>query len=127
VWDVLSSIEEAIHEPMGMWLPENLRTLGTSEYVQGVEVPVDYGGSVPDGYEIIDIPACQLMVFQGQPFEDENFEDAIRDLRAVIKRHDPETNGYVWADADAPRFQLIPLGYRGYVEGRPVRPVSARA
>jgi hypothetical protein len=31
----------------------------------------------------------------------------------------------VWADEDGPRFQLEPQGYRGYIEARPVRPVSA--
>jgi AraC family transcriptional regulator len=90
-----------------------------------VEVPADYTGPVPDGFDVVDAPPCQLMVFQGQPFDDEGFEDAIRALRAVIERHDPQVNGYRWADADAPRFQLIPLGYRGYIEGRPVRPLAA--
>ena len=98
---------------------------GTSEYVQGVELPADYAGPIPDGFEMIDLPACKMMVFQGQPFEDEEFEAAIGELRDAIQRHDPQTNGYQWADTDAPRFQLIPLGYRGYIEGRPVRPLSA--
>ena len=41
-WDVLASVKDAIHEPMGMWLPENLQKPGTSPYVQGVELPADY-------------------------------------------------------------------------------------
>ncbi len=125
VWDTLSAVTDAIHEPMGLWLPESLRAPGTSEYVQGVEVPADYAGPVPSGFDVIDAPPCQLMVFQGPAFDDEGFEDAIRELRAVIERHDPQVNGYRWADGDAPRFQLTPLGYRGYIEGRPVRPLSA--
>lgn len=124
VWDVLSDVKAALHEPMGMWLPENMRKPGTSEYVQGVEVAADYDGGVPEGFEVIDVPACKLMVFQGQPFEDENFEEAIGDLRRVIQQYDPKINGFQWAEEQAPRFQLIPLGYRGYIEGRPVRPVS---
>lgn len=124
VWDVLGSIEGAIHEPMGMWLPENLRSPDTSEYVQAVEVPAGYTGPVPGGFELLSVPPCKLMVFQGQPFDDEDFEDAIGELQDAIKRHDPETNGYRWAESDAPRFQLIPLGYRGYIEGRPVRPLG---
>jgi hypothetical protein len=125
VWDTLSGIPEAIQEPMGMWLPGNLRKPGTSEYVQGVEVPTDFAGAVPDGFEMIDAPACQMMVFQGPPFDDEHFEDAIAELREAIERHDPTHNGYQWAESDAPRFQLIPLGYRGYIEGRPVRATQA--
>ncbi len=38
VWDVLCGIKQAVNEPIGMWLPENLRTPGTSIYAQGVEV-----------------------------------------------------------------------------------------
>ena len=124
VWDVLSAVEAAIHEPMGLWLPKNLRPSGTSEYAQGVEVPADFEGPIPDGFDLLNLPACRLMVFQGQPFDDEDFEDAIGALREAIRTHDPKTNGYRWADADAPRFQLIPLGYRGYIEGRPVRPLD---
>ena len=31
---------------------------------------------------------------------------------------------FKWADEAAPRFQMEPQGYRGYIEGRPVREVS---
>lgn len=126
VWDVLSGIKEAIYEPIGMWLPKNLRKRGTSTYAQGVEVPADYAGAVPDGYEVMDLPPCKMMVFQGQPFKDEKFESAIEDIWEVMKRYKPEVYGFEWADEDGPRFQLAPLGYRGYIEARPVRQISAR-
>ena len=123
VWDRLSAIPDALQEPMGMWLPTGLRPAGTSEYVQGVEVAADYKGHAPDGYDVMDLPACKMMVFQGPPFEDKDFEDAISSLWDVIKSYKPETYGFMWADDDGPRFQLCPEGYRGYIEGRPVRPV----
>jgi AraC family transcriptional regulator len=126
VWDVLSGIKEAIYEPIGMWLPKNLRRRGTSTYSQGVEVPADYAGGVPDGYEVMDLPPCKVMVFQGQPFKDEKFESAIEDLWDVMKTYKPEVYGFEWADEDGPRFQLAPLGYRGYIEARPVRQISTR-
>lgn len=125
VWDKLSGIKEAIYEPIGLWLPENLRKPGTSEYAQGVEVPVDYTGAVPEGYEVIELAPCKMMVFQGQPFEEEKFEEAIGDLWEVMKNHSPELYGFKWADEDAPRFQLIPMGYRGYIEARPVKQINA--
>ena len=124
VWDVLSTIAEALHEPIGMWLPEAMRPEGTSRYVQGVEVPLEYAGAVPDGYEVAELPACKMMVFQGQPFEDKNFEQAISSLWDVMNAYQPETFGFRWADEDGPRFQLSPEGYRGYIEGRPVRAVA---
>jgi AraC family transcriptional regulator len=126
VWDVLCGIKEAIYEPIGMWLPKNLRKRGTSTYAQGVEVPADYAGGVPDGFELVDLPPCKMMVFQGQPFKDEKFESAIEEIWEVMKIYKPEVYGFEWADEDGPRFQLAPLGYRGYIEGRPVRQVSAR-
>ncbi len=121
VWGLLCSVKEALYEPVGMWLPEAFRTPGTSTYVQGVEVPADYNGAAPEGFEIISLPPCKMMVFQGQPFEEEHFDEAIADLWEVMKTYKPELYGFAWADEDAPRFQMEPQGYRGYIEARPVR------
>lgn len=121
VWDTLCDIKDALYEPIGMWMPEKMRPKGTSAYAQGVEVAFDYSGDVPEGFEIIDLPPCKMMVFQGPPFDDDDFEDAIGDLWASMKTYNPKLYGFEWADEDAPRFQLIPLGYRGYIEARPVR------
>ena len=123
IWGLLCSVKEALYEPMGLWLPQSLRTSGTSRYVQGVEIPLDYTGVVQEGLEVITLPSCKMMVFQGQPFKDEDFEDAISDLWEVMKGYDPKLYGFEWADEDAPRFQLEPQGYRGYIEGRPVRQI----
>jgi AraC family transcriptional regulator len=124
IWGLLCSVKEALYEPIGMWLPKQLRPAGTSLYAQGVEVPADYSGEVPEGLEVIDLPPCKMMVFQGQPYDDEYFEDAITELWEVMKTFNPELYGYQWADEDAPRFQLAPQGYRGYIEARPVRAVG---
>ncbi|MGE5495872.1 MAG: helix-turn-helix transcriptional regulator [Burkholderiales bacterium] len=124
VWEVLSGIKDALYEPIGMWLPDSMIKPGTSKYVQGVEVAADYKGEIPEGYEIIDLPPCSMMVFQGQPFDDDKFEDAIGGLWEVMKKYDPSVYGFEWADEDAPRFQLAPLGYRGYIEARPVRALN---
>ena len=120
----LDQIQAAIYEPMGLWLPKRLQPRGTSVYAQGVEVPADYAGPVPEGFDLIDLPPCKMMVFQGPPFDEKNFEQAIFSLWDVMKTYRPELYGYEWADDDAPRFQLEPVGYRGYMEGRPVRPVN---
>ena len=124
IWEVLGAIKEAIYEPMGMWLPENLRRPGTSVYAQGVEVPADFSGTIPEGTEMIPLPACKMMIFQGQPFEDKDYEQAIGSFWETIKSYNPEVYGFKWADEDGPRFQLEPQGYRGYIEGRPVRALA---
>lgn len=123
VWDVLCGIKQALYEPIGMWLPENLRRPGSSTYAQGVEMPPEYAGPVPEGYELITLPACKMMIFQGQPYDDADFEQAISSLWDTIKNYNPEIYGFRWADEDGPRFQLEPQGYRGYIEGRPVRQI----
>ena len=124
VWDVLTAVQQALYEPIGMWLPENLRRPGTSVYAQGVEMAADYSGPIPEGFEIIDLPPCKVMIFQGQPYDDANFQEAIGSVWKTIKTYNPEIFGFQWAEADGPRFQLAPQGYRGYIEGRPVRPLA---
>ena len=126
IWDILTGIKEALYEPIGMWLPKKLVKSGTSIYAQGVEVPTNYKGKVPEGCDIIDLPACKMMVFQGQPYDDNRYEQAIHELWDVMKDYNPELYGFVWADDDGPRFQLAPMGYRGYIEARPVRQLNTK-
>jgi len=73
IWSVLSSVKEAMYETIGMWLPKHLIREGTSQHVQGVEVPLDYANVVPEGYELIELPSCSMMVFQGEPYDDTDF------------------------------------------------------
>lgn len=123
VWGILCSIKGALYEPIGMWMPEKLRPEGTSEYTQGVEVPLDYEGELPEGFEVIELPACKMLIFQGPPYNDDDFQDAIGDLWRYTENYNPEIYGYKWDDV-APRFQLAPMGYRGYIEGRPVKSIN---
>ena len=124
IWGILESIKGALHESIGLWLPEGMRKPGTSEYCQGVEVPADFSGAVPDGFDIIDLPACKYMVFHGEPFEDEKFSEAVETVWDAIERYDPKQYGWEWAPEEGPRFQLAPVGARGYIEGVPVREVK---
>ncbi len=121
VWGVLESVKGAMHEAIGLWLPERLRKPGTSEYCHGVELPLDYQGPVPEGFDLIELPPCKYMVFQGQPYDDEQFEAECSAVMAAIDHYDPKHCGWDWAPDDGPRFQLAPMGCRGYIEARPVR------
>lgn len=118
---VIFPIARRLDALFGMWMPETLRRIGTGTYMQGVEVPLDFAGEVPTGYSVIDLPPCKMMMFQGPPFKDEEYEEAITDLWNVMKEYDPTFYGFAWADSDGPRIQMEPLGYRGYIEGRPCR------
>ena len=124
IWGMLTSVKEALYEPIGMWLPKRMIKAGTSQYIQGVELPLNYDKPIPDGYELTEFPPCKMMVFQGPPYENDNFEEAITEVWELIKTFDPSLYGFAWADDLAPRFQLIPMGYRGYIEARPVTPIN---
>ena len=82
-------------------------------------MPLDYHSELPEGYEIINLPGCKVMVFQGPPFKDEDFQKAIADLWQVMNNYNPEIYGFRWADEDGSRFRLAPMGERGYIEARP--------
>ena len=120
-WDILCSIKEALYEPVGVWLPENMRPAGTGVYAHGVEVPFDYAGEIPNGFDVIDLEPCKLLVFQGEPYDDEYYQEAVGNCMGCIGNFNPEVYGYQYADELAPRMQLAPMGWRGYIEMRPIK------
>lgn len=120
VWGLLCSIKSISGEPVCLWLPERYIAEGTSKYVQGVEITTDYAGQIPDGFDVIELPKCNYLMFQGEPFEEENFEEAITEVLGAIEKYNPEVIGYKWDDEN-PRIQLEPIGTRGYIELLPVK------
>lgn len=124
IWPLLTSVKEALYEPVGMWLPQHLTREGTSRYVQGVELPLDYSNEVPKGYELMELPPCMMMIFQGEPYDDVDFMEAIDEIWRHIEKFDPSIYGYKWDPEASPRFQLAPMGCRGYIEALPVAPIK---
>jgi len=120
-WDILCTIKEGLYEPVGLWLPDNMRPAGTGVYAHGLELPEDYAGEVPEGFDCIELPACKMLIFQGEPFNDEEYSEAIDALWSRINSFNPEVYGYEYADELAPRMQLRPEGWRGYIEMLPVK------
>ena len=120
VWGILTSMKSLCGEPVCLWLPEKYRAKGTSEYVQGIEMPADYDGAVPDGFDVINLPAAKYLMFQGEPFREEDYCGAIKAVQASMGKYDPTVIGYAWDDSN-PRIQLEPRGERGYIELKAVR------
>lgn len=120
VWGILLSIKSISGEPVCMWLPEKYILPNTGEYVQGVEVSIDYNGEVPDGFDVITLPAAKYLMFQGEPFAEENFGTAIEEVQEAVKKYDPSILGYKW-DKENPHIQLEPIGTRGYIELLPIK------
>lgn len=122
VWGLLTSIKSISGEPVCMWLPPQYIKEGTSEYVQGAEVPMDFAGEIPEGFDIIELPKCKYIMFQGEPFKEENFIEAIQQVWEANNKYDPQPIGYCW-DTSNPRIQLEPIGTRGYIELYPVKEI----
>jgi len=120
VWGILTSMKSISGEPVCMWLPRALRRPGTSEYVQGVELAGDYDGVIPEGFEVMELPKSKYLMFQGEPFAEEDYGEAIQQLEEAINKFDPAMSGHQW-DESNPRIQLEPIGTRGYIELMPIK------
>ena len=122
VWGLLCSMKSICGEPVCLWLPQKYIAEGTSEYVQGVEVAMDYSGEIPEEFDVIELPKCKYIMFQGEPFEEEDFCEAIEEVWSAVKKYNPTAFGYKWDDSN-PRIQLEPIGTRGYIELHPVKDI----
>lgn len=120
VWGILTSMKSLCGEPVCLWLPQGYRKPGTSVYVQGVEVAADFSGPIPEGFDQIDLPAAKYLMFQGEPFAEEDYCEAIEAVQQAMDGYDPSIIGYRW-DEDNPRIQLEPIGTRGYIELKAIK------
>lgn len=120
VWGILTSMDSLDGEPVCLWLPEEYKKPGTSTYVQGVEVDPDYHGPIPEGFDIISLPAAEYLAVQGEPFRAEDYSQAILSVQYSLNHYDPTVIGYEWDDSN-PRIQLEPRGERGYIELRAIK------
>ena len=120
VWGVLLSMDSLCGEPVCLWLPDRYRLPETSTYVQGVEVAEDFDGILPEGFDVITLEKADYLMFQGEPFAEEDYCDAIFAVQNAMNRYVPSVIGYCWDDSN-PRIQLEPRGERGYIELRAVQ------
>lgn len=103
-----------------LWLPEGYRKPNTSIYVQGVEVALDFHGQIPEGFDVIGLPSTKYLMFQGEPFAEEDYCEAIESIQNSMDKYNPSIIGYKWDDEN-PRIQLEPIGQRGYIELRAIK------
>lgn len=83
----------------------------------------DYLGAIPEGFDVIHLPEAEYLLFQGQPFQEEDYCEAIQAVRQAMEQFNPIPMGYAW-DEEAPRIQLEPRGERGYIELKAVRRIE---
>lgn len=120
VWGILTSIKSFSAEPVCLWLPQQYRKPNTSTYVQGVEVDINDNSSIPEGFDVIELPAAKYLMFQGESFLEEDYCEAINIVQKAIDKYDPSMIGYEW-NYDSPRIQLEPIGKKGYIELKAIK------
>lgn len=107
-WEgILNSIPEKFDTAALLTLPQKLILEGTSDCAAGIEVPKDYAKAIPEGYDIIELPPCKMLYFQGMPYENEDdFGIAIGIASEAVSNYRPETYGFRFAAELAPRFNF---------------------
>jgi len=105
-WEgLLNSIPEKIGAAALLTLPKNLVAPGTSDTAAGTEVPADYGKPLPDGYDVVDLPPCTMLLFNGAPYDnEEDFCIAIDIVGEAVENYNPELYGWQFAPELAPHF-----------------------
>ena len=94
----------------------------TSKAAAALEVPVDFGGGIPDGFEMIDLPSHLYMWYNAAPYEDENWCGmAHQELYRAIGNYKPELYGYEYAMDDAPVFNYFAPAITGVRQMIPIR------
>ena len=107
-WEgILNSIAEKFAPAALLTLPPNLVTAGTSDTAAGVEVPASYAKPIPDGYDVIELPPCSMLFFNGAPYDDEDdFCIAIDIVWEAVDSYNHELYGFKAAPELAPRFNF---------------------
>jgi hypothetical protein len=119
---VFDSIAEKFDASALLTLPQNLIKAGTGNTASGVEVQLDYNKPIPAGCDVVEVPPCTMLYFQGAPFEDENdFGEAIGALWEMMDAYDPALYGWQYAPELAPYFNFGAAAKTGARMARPVR------
>jgi len=120
-FEILETIPQALEKAVFIELPASMITPGTSKAAAALEVPFDFDGEIPEGFDTVDLTSHLYMWFNGAPYEDEAmFGAAHEELYRAIVNYKPEVYGYEFAPDSAPVFhygttaatgckQLIPV------------------
>lgn len=94
-----NSIPEKFDTAAEGLLPKFLIKPNTRGRAFFVEVPLDYCKSIPDKYEIAELPPCTYLYFNGMPYKDPNdFPIAINIVNEAIKNYPFEQFGWEISD-----------------------------
>ena len=119
VWGTLTSMKSLCGEPVCLWLPPEQRAWVRPNMYRVWRPQRIMICPVPEGFDVIRLPAAEYLMFQGEPFAEEDYCEAIGQVRGAIEKYDPP----VWAMCGRrePTHTIEPVGDRGYIELLPVR------
>ena len=122
-WEgLLNSMPQKFDTAAFMVLPSSLSDGNQSLAAAGIEVPFEYAGEIPEGYEVAELEPCEMIYFQTQKYESE--EDFVTYLTAVGKamaEYDYEAYGFVRDETLAPVFNYGAYAECGAKMAVPVR------
>ncbi len=107
-WEgLLNSIPEKFDTASLIDLPDFLVKNGISKVATGVEVPLEYDKSLPDGYKVAELPECTMLYFQSEPYKNpDDFGNRIGQVFKAIENYNLECYGYKLAKHIAPTLNL---------------------
>lgn len=120
-FEILQTVPNALEKVVFIELPPSMITPGTSKAAAALEVPFDFDGDFPEGFEIIDLPSHLYMWFNGAPYKDESMSGiAHEELYRAIANYKPELYGYEYAKDSAPVFHYFAAAINGVRQIIPV-------
>jgi hypothetical protein len=124
-WGILKQIKNSIYgEPVGMWFSEKDRPVNTSEYVMGIEIPLTYNDGIPNDMEVVYLPECMYLLFQGPKFDRDLLGESIEMLKDEINHFDIGDMNLKWIFDKAPIIEYDPLPERGCIFAYPVEKID---
>ncbi len=100
IWGTLESFKGTISGVIAAWINDQ----GKAKYVWGVEMPVEYSGPVPEGFECYLAQECDYVKFS-HPDDEQSHEAITEAVWNASETWDPKEHGWEWNDADNPVYE----------------------
>lgn len=105
-WEgLLNSIPSRLGSAAILTLPDFLMKPGFGRIAAGLEVPFFYEGKVPDGYELVTLPPCEMLFFR-VPCTKNNFFEALGQAFCAAEKYESHFAGYTLSPNLAPAFNF---------------------
>ena len=124
-WEgLLNSNPEKFDTAAFLTLPSEFGKGGVSLAAAGIEVPAEYDGEIPEGYEVVEMEPCEMLYFQTQKYEnEEDFGTYLKAVFKAVEEYDYAGFGFERDNSIAPVFNFGADAQHGAKLAVPVRRV----